>query len=441
MKQQIWLFRHGIAESKNNDKPDYDRALTPKGKKELESSVPNLRYLLDTQRPIFIWSSPLTRACETAEIISQALGNQKIIQKEFIATGDIGLLTAEIKKLSKESTVIVVGHEPTLSDWTEQLTGVSLPFDKGSSAAIQLKSSSESELLWFHQPESLKHLGSMDTHDSIKLRMLLQYQLRKIQSLHNAFLEAPSDVEIIHQFRVQIRHFRSLLSFLKPLLAENVYQEAKEPAKEAFKQFSRLRELDVLIDRVQTIIEEEPDLLEDSASVLTAITEAREKEKRRLVHSSNQKKIRTILINLLEWAETIDWFPLVAEIEGFTTFAKKRIKKKYQQLQKNISQLDYVEAKEIHEARKRAKTYRYVLKSFSPLLKKNYKKERKQAKKLQKLLSRITDIYENIVILNSFLSTEQDETLKKDFIALHQYETTQIQKQLLDLKQHPFNFH
>lgn len=441
MKQQVWLFRHGIAERKNKDKEDYDRALTPKGKKELEATIPNLRYLLDTQYPVFIWSSPLTRAYETAEMISQALGNSEIRQKEFIAAGDIHLLTEELESLPKESTVIVVGHEPALSVWTEQLTGVSLPFDKGSCAAIQVKDASESDLLWFHQPQSLKKLGSVDTNDSIKIRLLLQYQLRKIQSLHTSFLEDPADVELIHQFRVQLRHFRSILSFLKPLLPKNVYHEASEPAKEAFQQFSRLRELDVLINRVNSISEEESDWLEDRGSVLTAIAEAREKEKRRLVHSSNQKKIRTILANLLEWAGLVDWVPFIIEKEDFKAFAEKRINKKQKKLQKTLLQLDYTDVKKVHEARKKAKTNRYVLKTFSPILDKNYKKEQKQAKKIQKSLSKVTDIYENTAILDYFLISEQHETLKKDFVALEHYESSQLEKQLSDLEKHPFTFH
>lgn len=441
MRQQLWLFRHGIAEKKNSDQKDTDRALTSKGKKELEASVPNLRYLLDTQHSVLIWSSPLTRAYETAEFISQAFGNIEISQKEFIASGDFHLLTENLKSIPKESTVIIVGHEPTLSGWTEQLTGVSLPFNKGACAAIQVKNSSESDLLWFHQPHSLKKLGSADTDDSIKIRLLLQYQLRKIQSLHASFLENPADVELIHQFRVQLRHFRSILSFLKPLLPKNVYQEASEPAKEAFQQFSRLRELDVLLNRVDSITEKESDWLEDRASVLTAIAEAREKEKRRLVHSSNQKKIRTILANLLEWSGSVEWVPFIIEKEDFKTFAEKRINKKRKKLQKMLSQLDYSDVKEVHEARKKAKTNRYVLKTFSPLLDKKHKKEQKQAKKIQKSLSKVTDIYENTAILDYFLISEQQEHLKKDFVALEQFESSQLEKQLSDLEQHPFTFH
>ncbi|MFL2100327.1 CHAD domain-containing protein [Desemzia sp. FAM 24101] len=441
MRRQVWLFRHGIAEKKTNDKPDYDRTLTPKGKKELQASAPNLRYLLDTQHPIFIWSSPLTRAYETAEIVAQSFGNPDIVQKEFISAGDIQLLTKELDSLPKDCTAIVVGHEPTLSIWIEHLTGVSLPFDKGSCAAIQLKNSAKSDLLWFHQPISLKRLGSVDTNDSIKVRLLLQYQLRKIQSLHQAFLEDPADEETTHRFRVQIRHFRSLLSFLKPLLPDNVYQKAKVPAKEAFQQFSHLRELDVLIDRVNTIIEEEPSLLENGTAVLAVLAENRGKEKRRLVHSSNQKKFRTILNNLLEWADTVDWVPLILETEDFENFAKKKIQKKHRSLQKMLSHLDYKDAKEVHEVRKKAKTYRYILKSFPPLVNKKYKKEQKQMKKIQRSLSKVTDIYENTVVLDAFFLAEADQSLKNDFSTLQQYETHQLEKQLTTLKQHPFTFH
>ncbi|MDW7656278.1 MAG: histidine phosphatase family protein, partial [Bacillota bacterium] len=67
------LVRHGIAEDAGPGQPDADRRLTLQGKHRLSDAMPGLSRYLSGQKSIEIWSSPLSRAVETAEILANGL--------------------------------------------------------------------------------------------------------------------------------------------------------------------------------------------------------------------------------------------------------------------------------------------------------------------------------------------------------------------------------
>ncbi|MDW7659567.1 MAG: phosphohistidine phosphatase SixA, partial [Bacillota bacterium] len=74
--------------------------------------------------------------------------------------GDLAAFLDHTEKMSAQSTVIVVGHEPTLSEWSQKICGVWLPFKKGAAAAIDIQSFRPpiGQLLWFAQPKILRRL-------------------------------------------------------------------------------------------------------------------------------------------------------------------------------------------------------------------------------------------------------------------------------------------
>lgn len=437
MSQQLWLFRHGTAEKKSSSKNDATRALTKTGREEIERSAPHLRYLLPSSQSLFLWSSPLTRALQTAQTLSKALGAIEIEEKDFIAMGDLTSLTQELAALPADYTVIVVGHEPSLSEWTESLTGAALPFGKGACAAFNIKQDATADLLWFHQSESLQQLKTSDNTDAFKLKLLLQQHIKEAQSLHAAFLENPIDPETTHQFRVELRHLRSMLSFLKPLLSKLIYEEAQAPLRETFRQFAYLRELDVLIEEIEHIDKNEPELINDAAGIIEKIAAVREKEKSRLIHSSNQSKIRTILEDLWRWSESVDWFPLLVEKETFSQFAQKKISQKHANLKTQLKKLDTTNVDKVHQARIASKKYRYVLTDFSPLLEEDYEKAYNRSKSIQERLSIVPDLHHNMLALQTFINENEMSSLKEDLTAVYNYEQKRLEKQLTHLKNKP----
>lgn len=78
-----------------------------------------------------------------------------------------------------------------------------------------------------------------------------------------------------------------------------------------------------------------------------------------------------------------------------------------------------------------------MLKNFAPFSEQNkrsLKQKRKFAKKLQKSLSPATDFHENILALHSFMHQEIPEWLEKDLLTLIDYETKQLDSELMYLQ-------
>jgi len=157
---ELILIRHGKAEDRQ-ETDDHLRKLTAEGKKRLNRTLPSLGLFIRNPDKAQIWTSPLIRAVQTADILARTFGIPDVRQHEFIGDGDYAQLTAALSDVRSSATVIIVGHEPHLSDWSRQLCGVPLPFKKGAAACIHLDLTdmNAGELLWFFQPQPLGRLG------------------------------------------------------------------------------------------------------------------------------------------------------------------------------------------------------------------------------------------------------------------------------------------
>jgi phosphohistidine phosphatase SixA len=157
MTTQIVFIRHGIAEARAPDLSDFSRRLTKKGEQKLRDALPQLAGLLHTDQDVRIWSSPLVRARLTADIAADILRVQEVIIHDFIGKGDYTGFMGAFEKLnpSIHHTVIVVGHEPHMGNWSQTLCGVFLPFKKGAAASFVIGRGGikSAELEWFLQPE------------------------------------------------------------------------------------------------------------------------------------------------------------------------------------------------------------------------------------------------------------------------------------------------
>src|ERR687888_1669995 len=80
----LYFLRHGEADWPDWKKPDDERPLTKRGKKEMRE-VANFLARLKV-RPRFILTSPLPRAAQTAEIAAEEL-KAKLRSDELLAPG------------------------------------------------------------------------------------------------------------------------------------------------------------------------------------------------------------------------------------------------------------------------------------------------------------------------------------------------------------------
>ncbi len=168
---QLILLRHGPAELRRTGLPDEHRALTRKGLVKTKKACAGLAKLIFADQSeqlsagdVQLWSSPLLRARETADMLANQL-NLSVEEHSFAASGDTDDLIHALSGVSDAMTIIISGHEPLLSEWSGDLCGCPLPFKKASAAAIsysKIKPES-SKLLWFLQPGYLRKMRNWES--------------------------------------------------------------------------------------------------------------------------------------------------------------------------------------------------------------------------------------------------------------------------------------
>ena len=171
----LLLIRHARAEDRrifaSTGKSDDVRPLTADGIRRLTRAANGLRRLVPTIHMLV--SSPLKRAVETAQIISDAYGDLSVVQRDELAPGDdpeklIDWLAGQRDDAQTSSAqpqiICLVAHEPDLSE----LLGILLAdrsqqpekIKKGSATLVSFQGppvASGGKLQWHH---TAKELGS-----------------------------------------------------------------------------------------------------------------------------------------------------------------------------------------------------------------------------------------------------------------------------------------
>ncbi|WP_312652404.1 histidine phosphatase family protein [Proteiniclasticum sp.] len=165
MSIQLILLRHGIAEQNSEDGTDFNRKLTKEGIEKLTGRLPNLKSKLQYPDNAEIWTSPLLRAKETAEILSDSLGIDEIRYYDFVAEGSYDEFLTMVNLAEEDRTIFVVGHQPYLGDWSYELSKKSIPFKKGAAASFTIESVSqdgiknkEIDFDWYLEPKEMERI-------------------------------------------------------------------------------------------------------------------------------------------------------------------------------------------------------------------------------------------------------------------------------------------
>ena len=145
---KIIVFRHGEAEEKRPGMSDEERRLTEKGRRDVECVARALPW-----RPFKIYTSPLVRAFETAEIIARIYGI------DIIATDRLRPETASIesiRELQLVDGVVLVGHAPSIERLVSDLIGGgNVRLRAGSAAGLEIENICEgcAKLVFLVTPE------------------------------------------------------------------------------------------------------------------------------------------------------------------------------------------------------------------------------------------------------------------------------------------------
>ena len=112
---QVFLVRHAEATDETLALRDPHRHLTARGRDQARALGERMRWH-DCQ-PTHIWTSPLVRATQTAELIAAGLHADVPVEvaPDLAPEGTIRDLVAAVRALPAGSAVMLVGHEPGLS--------------------------------------------------------------------------------------------------------------------------------------------------------------------------------------------------------------------------------------------------------------------------------------------------------------------------------------
>jgi phosphohistidine phosphatase len=163
----VILFRHGIAVDAEHWKgDDATRPLTPAGADRTKQGAQGLGRL--KVQPDHMFSSPLIRARQTAELVKAELALQTKIElvDDLRPDAPPDALLARLATLPARSVVLCVGHEPHLS------TAMSLMISGKTAASIEMKKAAAGSvgfvgvpkagvgtLQWLLPPRTLRVLG------------------------------------------------------------------------------------------------------------------------------------------------------------------------------------------------------------------------------------------------------------------------------------------
>lgn len=170
----LYLMRHGIAAELGEGGVirDADRPLTPEGRAKLQQAAEGVRRLELKFNVIF--TSPLLRARQTAEVVADVLELQhkvKVIETLSPGRSLVGAESGQADLFIEMGAysfdrALLVGHQPDLSELASYLlTGnrnLNIEFKKGSICAIEVTSlppRGPGLLRWLMAPRHLRQMG------------------------------------------------------------------------------------------------------------------------------------------------------------------------------------------------------------------------------------------------------------------------------------------
>jgi phosphohistidine phosphatase len=154
---KLYFLRHGIAADRDEwDGSDFDRPLTREGRERMQCEAKTLACLnlkLDA-----LLTSPLVRAKETAEIAGDALKMQAKSDDRLGPDFDVRRLGDIIREHDGGDSVMLVGHEPNMSETIGEIVGgARIDLKKGGLALVELNDANDisGDLVWLIPPKVL----------------------------------------------------------------------------------------------------------------------------------------------------------------------------------------------------------------------------------------------------------------------------------------------
>jgi phosphohistidine phosphatase len=151
---RLYFFRHAEAEPESATLPDHARPLTARGTARTQRAARVLKAL--EVNPARLYSSPLVRARQTADILSDTFGVPVEVRQEVGPGFNAQTVEALVKDMDSDEAAMFVGHEPDFSATISALIGGGgVEIKKGGLARIDLDSYQplRGSLVWLIAPK------------------------------------------------------------------------------------------------------------------------------------------------------------------------------------------------------------------------------------------------------------------------------------------------
>jgi phosphohistidine phosphatase len=155
---RVLVIRHAQAVPQGTrDLRDADRPLTADGERRFRATALALARIVP--KPDVLLTSPLLRAHQTARLLAAAWTDIEPTLEPALASGSVDAILGALEQHARGATVVLVGHEPTVSALLGELLGVisseAIVFEPGAAALLEVSSLGRhsGRLVWFLPPD------------------------------------------------------------------------------------------------------------------------------------------------------------------------------------------------------------------------------------------------------------------------------------------------
>lgn len=419
---RLILMRHGKAVGPDEAPSNADRSLSLDGRLALNEELPYLaRYLRHTNQ-CHIWHSPLARSRETAEILIRYMPGQTIEARDFIADGNEAALVAALKTLPKEATLVIIGHEPHLSVWLENLARRRDHFKKGESAVLLLDPENPYDAVRMTtiRLKELSRLGPVDLPLPVAMHEILLDSQKDILKEKDRVLTDVESEEAIHNLRVALRRQKSYLALIKPFADKAIYRKAQKSYSKLLEELSHLRETDVILSTIHEA------KLWELAPIVSPVQAERNAEAlaldMRFSQADSDRAYAEAYAMAMEALATID------DNRIFSGFAEKQMPKRFKKLRRQAKQLiGERNHRKLHRLRVKIKHHRYLYERLACMAHYDSAQRYRLLTRLQKTIGDYTDTFFNSAVLHDMIAEQGSITDPHLERAMHVYDDQQEQ--------------
>lgn len=404
---RLIFIRHGQAEDASRNSSDARRSLTFKGRERLENVYPLLARYLNSKQHCEVWTSPKARALETANILCRYMPGVKPLTQNFLEEGNFDAFCRAIRAHNHGETLVVVGHEPYLSDWVREMTGLDVHFKKGRGEMLYLAPNQPKNAIRIHDID-FDQMRSLDLYSmplSIGIDRMIKNQHAHIIQARDQFLIDPDDNDALSTLRVALRRQYALLEFIKPYCKAKAFNRAESQYLALYHDLETLRGLNAILKTIHNSRKLElfpladELMMEQTTMVIDLCNELSQAE----TEYAYQEALHLTIAALMTANTT-------APLEEL---ARQQFASRYAEVQQALLNTDFTSLEQSEELRRLCKTSRYLFEFFSPLANFHEAQQYLRIRRLNQRLSTYCDTYYNVAQLEDILGENKSPALNR----------------------------